>query len=147
MATATMTRGQLDLFAPTLKAKPPIERAKDACMWARDNRTSFTRFVNALLELSKREPYISRDNAYYIAKHHSIEISLIGELKRDHNLWAALSRYAIMLHPELINHIKPKPANIDTVDLAYVWRSIVDRETVFEVGSWMQAAKWCEVHA
>lgn len=147
MVTATLTKGQMDLFASTLKAKSPLERIKDACIWARDNRTSFTRFVNALLELSQSEAYISRDNAYYLAQQHGIEISLIAELRRDHNLWAALSRYAIMLHPELIECVRPKACSIDGWDLAHVWRSVVDRETVFEIGSWQQAAKWCEVHS
>jgi len=81
--------------------------------------------------------HFGRDDLYYLAKEQGYSVSMCEFLhKRDHNLWAGLSRYLIKYHPEFDGVIWRKHSVID--DLYPTPESLPElpREVVVNRGQW-----------
>lgn len=97
-------------------------RAEVACCWIAKNPYAWERMEGFMLSECRRgTKNLGRDQMYTLALIHGIDVSLMREWKRDHNMWSVLARIAITQHPELETCIHTKKCDIDSVDLPDVF--------------------------
>ena len=126
----------------------PAVYVQEACWWVRRNPEGFRRLM-ALLhrQVDRGNPRSQRSMVYLYDEREGIAIES-GELDgivRDHNLWAVLARYMVMLRPRLARTLHFKRAGADDVDLVGEWHSIVDSRTEFYAKDWKEAERLVEI--
>ena len=77
------------------------------------------------------DPRTTRSDVFAWAKQTGMEMSDVAEVVRNHNLYAVLTRYMVMLRPRLCRTIHFKHSGLDDIDLAAIWHEVVRPETVF----------------
>lgn len=106
--------------------------AYDAAYWVRDHAAAF----KALMAFMHRQvdagnPCTTRSDVLAYARESGIEMSAVADVKRDHNLYAGLTRYMVMLRPRLARTIRFRESKLDPVDMRAVWHEVVKSDTIF----------------
>lgn len=125
----------------------PAERAAyDACYWVRDNPRAF-RAIMALMhrQVDDGNPRTRRDDVVSYATDMGMAVSVVDELRHDHNLFAALSRLMVMLRPRLARTLHFRKSKLDDVDLAAIWHEVVNGGTVFFAKDRFEAERMVEL--
>lgn len=131
-----------------MKARTQAERV---CCWVKSNPAAF-RAVMAMAhrEVDSGNPRLTRDDAYAMLRGMRVRMAdgdgepAEIELVRNHNFWACLSRYMVMLRPRLARVLRFRRSMFDQVDLQEVWRENVNAGTTFLAESWQEAARLVE---
>lgn len=119
--------------------------ALDSAYWVRDNPDSFKRIMSVFREqVDCGNPCTRRDDVINYARDKGFSISVIEELRHDHNLYAGLTRFAVMLRPRLARTINFRKSKLDDIDLAEVWHEVVNPNTVFLAASRFEAERMVE---
>lgn len=122
-----------------MAATEPRIYAEAVCYWIKHNDKSWKKLRRIVRNQIKQGHRVTRDNVYAIAMLNGMSISELEEFRRDHNMWAPLSRYMLMLEPRLWAGLRCKAAPIDTADLEGIWRENVNAGTTFLANSWQEA--------
>ena len=111
----------------------PAERAAyDACYWVRGNGDAFKSLMRHLhRQVDSGNPRTTRDDVMAWARENRTTMTVLDDLARDHNLFAALSRYMVMLRPRLARTLRFRKSNLDSVDMAAIWHEVVNAGTTF----------------
>lgn len=127
-------------------------QAERVCAWVKANPRAF-RAVMAMAhrEVDAGNPRLTRDDAY--AKLREVGVSLSDgdgepfewDLVRNHNFWACLTRYMVMLRPRLARVLEFRASQFDRIDLDEVWRESVSSGTTFLAESWREAKRLVEI--
>jgi hypothetical protein len=137
----------MDIFTlgrPT--ALRPEDRVADACLWVRDNGTTFKRLMRIAHEqVDSGNPCLRRGDVARIATEMGFSVSNVDELRFDNNLWAVLTRLMVMLRPRLARCLHFRKADVDMVDIQAEWRRTVNANTTFLASSWQDAKRLCEL--
>lgn len=126
----------------------PRDQAERVCDWAKRNPRAF-RAVMAMAhrEVDAGNPRLTRDDAYAMLRSMRVQMAdgdgepCEVELVRNHNFWACLSRYMVMLRPRLARVLCFRKSMFDAIDLEAVWRENVNASTTFLAGSWQEAKR------
>ena len=123
-------------------------RIYDAAYWVRDHGSAF----KALMAFMHRQvdagnPCTTRDDVLAYAREAHLGMSLSDDLKRDHNLYAALTRYMVMLRPRLARTIRFRKSRMDDYDMAAIWHEVVNAGTFFLARDRMEAQRLMEIGA
>lgn len=130
------------MTAETMQAAAYV---KSACWWVKRNPAKFKRLMHLChREVDRGNPTIQRGDIYNLARRAGFDITDCDELRRDHNLWAALARYMVMLRPRLAKSLHFRKSACDEVDMAGVWHEIVNGGTVFLACNWQEAKRACD---
>lgn len=120
------------------------DMAKNACFWIRDHEKQFKTMMWLVHEqVEDGNPCVQEGHIEMLARKHGIEWSEIKELKRDHNMWAVLTRYMVMLSPRLARSLRFRKSKVDDLDLQAIWYGINPRQTFFRASSWQEAKQMC----
>lgn len=123
----------------------PKAYVRSACRWIKRNPALFKRLMHLVhMEVDRGNPNVQRGHVYRLARDAGFSITECDELKRDHNLWAILARYMVMLRPRLAKSLSFRPAGSDDVDMQSIWREEVNSETVFLADNWKAAKRACK---
>lgn len=116
--------------------------ARAACRWVKAHPDRFRRVTQIVrAEADRGAIRVSRGDVYLLAMQQGLPISDCEELKRNNNLWSALTRFMVMLEPRLCQVLKFRPASCDECDLVQIWREEVDADATFKASSWQHAQK------
>ena len=69
---------------------------------------------------------VMRDSIYTRAAESGVPITVTDQFMRDHNMWAVLARYMVMLDPSLLRCVRLRKSALDEIDLASIWREGMD---------------------
>lgn len=132
-------------FSLVSKAEPTMY-VQAACFWVKHHPDKF----RSLMHLCHREvdagnPSVQRGDVFNMARKAGMTVSEANELKRDNNLWPALSRYMVMLRPRLAKCLNFRKAGCDEVDMVAEWHGIVNAGTTFLANDWKEAKRLVEI--
>lgn len=131
--------------AKTVNVADPKVYVRRFCFWVKNNPKRFKRILHLIhMEVDKGNPCVQRGQIYKLAQDAGLPIADCDELRRDHNVWAVLTRFAVMLRPRLARSLNFREAGCDHVDLQGMWREIVNPNTVFLADNWKAAKRACE---
>lgn len=99
-----------------------------ACRWVRLHPDRWERLKGICERLMLEGEIIQRGSVYELARQHGLDVRLLSEFRRDHNLWSVLARYMVMERPCLLSAIRFRETPVDRVDLAGYWRDIVGED-------------------
>lgn len=111
---------------------PAEATAYEACKWVKDNRRDFKLLMCVFHNnVNQGVSCTKRGELEHWARFHGITPSNDEAFQFDHNLYAALTRYMVMLMPRLARTINFRKSALDDVDLASIWYEVVDSRTAF----------------
>lgn len=130
----------------------PRDQVERVCLWIQANPKAF----KAVMAMAHREadegnPRLTRDDAFAMLR--SMRIGMADgdgepceiDLVRNHNFWACLTRFMVMLRPRLARVLCFRGSMFDQIDLQAVWREHVNAGTTFLASSWQEAKKLVEI--
>ena len=121
--------------------------ARDVCSWVKKHPSDFKALMRTVHhQVDIGNPRTRRDDIVSFARDMGMEVSVVDDLRHDHNLFAGLSRYMVMLRPRLARTLHFRPSKLDGIDLAAIWHEVVDPSTCFLAESWKQAAMMAETN-
>ena len=124
----------------------PENMARDACRWIGEHPDAFKRILRMLhTQVDRGNPRTRRDDIVSFARDMGFDVSVVDELRHDHNLFAGISRYAVMLRPRLARTLHFRRSKLDDVDLVSIWHETVDGKTTFLASSWKEAERMVEL--
>ena len=85
---------------------------------------------------------VTRDDLYNLAMRHNLGMSMAAEFRRDHNVWATLSRVCIMADPAIAHIVHPRRTQkheINRIDIKAIWQRHNPRDD-FYADTWQEAA-------
>lgn len=119
--------------------------AESGCMWVKNHPKQFKTIMSLIHEqVDDGNPCVQEGDIAMLARSRHIEWSEIKELRRDHNLWAVLTRYMVMIRPRLAKALHFRESKVDRLDLQAIWYSIVPGQTNFLAENWQEAKKMVE---
>ena len=131
--------------AKTVNVADPADYVRRFCRWVKEHPDRFKRVLHLIhMEVDRGNPCVQRGQIYKLAQDAGLPIADCDELRRDHNVWPALTRYAVMLRPRLARSLNFRESGCDHVDMQAIWREIVNPETVFLAENWQAAKRACE---
>ena len=96
-----------------------------ACHWVRRNPEKWESLKAICRRLMLEGELVQRGSVYERARQYGIDVRLLAQFKRDHNLWSVLTRFMAMERPSMLSAISFRVTPVDAVDLAAYWRDIV----------------------
>lgn len=96
-----------------------------ACHWVRRNPGKWEALKAICRRLELEGELVQRGSVYERARQYGIDVRLLAQFRRDHNLWSVLTRYMAMERPSMLSAITFRATPVDRVDLAAYWRDIV----------------------
>ena len=119
--------------------------AESACLWVKEHPRQFKTIMRLIHEqVDDGNPCVQEGDIAMLARSSGIGWSEIKELKRDHNLWAVLTRYMVMMRPRLARALHFRHSKVDDLDLQRIWWDTVPNQTNFLAENWQEAKKMCE---
>ena len=113
----------------TAYSEEEVARAERAvakvCHWVRRNPEKWESLKAICRRLMLEGELIQRGSVYERARQYGIDVRLLAQFKRDHNLWSVLTRFMAMERPSMLSAISFRTTPVDAVDLAAYWRDIV----------------------
>ncbi len=120
-----------------ISAKQMVE---STCYWVKDHKTHFKTIMSLVHEqVDEGNPRVMEGDIALLARDRGIEWSYIEEIKRDHNMWAVMTRYMVMLRPRLARTLCFRKSKVDGFDMIDAWHRIVNPTTTFLASSWQEA--------
>lgn len=101
--------------------RTPEENARAAALWAKDHPVEWSRLLGVFDSLPKRGVPFTRDSVYTELAKLGTEVTEDNEFARDHNMYAVLLRYAIMLWPSMAGKARLRKSAYDRLDLKSIW--------------------------
>ena len=121
--------------------------AYDAAYWVRDNKATFQALMAYMhRQVDAGNPCTTRSDVLSYARESGMEMSVIADVKRDHNLYAGLTRYMVMLRPRLARTIGFRKSKLDPVDMVAVWHEVVNAGTFFLARDRKEAQRMVELN-
>ena len=118
---------------------------ESACVWVKGHNRQFRTMMSLVHEqVDEGNPCVQEGDIALLARARGFGWSEVREFKCDHNLWAVLTRYMVMLSPRLTKALSFRKSKVDEVDLQAKWYEIVPGQTTFLAGSWKEAQTVCE---
>ena len=131
--------------AKTVRVEDPSAYVRQVCRWIKRNPDLFKRCMYLIhAEVDRGNPCVQRGHMFKLAQEAGLSITDCEEVRRNHNFWAILTRYWVMLRPRLAKSLNFREAGCDHVDMQAIWREEVNAETVFLAESWQAAKRACE---
>lgn len=96
-----------------------------ACHWVRRNPGKWEALKAICRRLELEGELVQRGSVYERARQYGIDVRLLAQFRRNHNLWSVLTRYMAMERPSMLSAITFRATPVDSVDLAAYWRDIV----------------------
>ena len=96
-----------------------------ACAWVARNPGTWERLRGVCRALMRSGHVIQRDNVYTLACQAGMDVSEASEFRRDHNLWSVLSRYMVLLEPQMLAAVGFRRTPVDEVNLVAAWEELV----------------------
>lgn len=96
-----------------------------ACHWVRRNPGKWESLKAICHRLMLEGELVQRGSIYERARQYGIDVRLLAQFRRDHNLWSVLARFMAMERPSMLSAISFRVTPVDAVDLAAYWRDIV----------------------
>lgn len=96
-----------------------------ACHWVRRNPAKWEALKAICRRLELEGELVQRGSVYERARQYGIDVRLLAQFRRDHNLWSVLTRYMAMERPSTVSAVSFRTTPVDAVDLAAYWRDIV----------------------
>lgn len=122
--------------------------AYDAAHWIRDNKAAFQALMRYMhQQVDSGNPCTTREDTLSYAREKGMEVSVIADIKRDHNLYAGLTRYMVMLRPRLARTIGFRKSKMDPVDMVAIWHEVVDSRTFFFARDRKEAQRLVELNS
>ena len=111
----------------------PAERnAYDVCYWVRDNRDAFKALMAVFHhQVDIGNPCVKQGEIEHYVRESGIKLDVIDQFRHNRNLYPGLTRYMVMLRPRLARSIRFRKSMLDEIDLAPIWREVVDGRTEF----------------
>lgn len=100
--------------------------ARDAVRWVSDNPEAWGYLLKTVKWLNDHGRPVMRDSIYTRAAESGVPITVNDQFMRDHNMWAVLARYMVMLDPSLLRCVRLRKSALDEIDLASIWRERMD---------------------
>lgn len=120
--------------------------ARDVCYWVKAHPSDFKALMAVMHEqVNQGNPRTRRDDVISYARKMGMSVSVVDELRHDHNLYAGLSRYMVMLRPRIARTVNFRKSKLDGIDLAAVWHEIVNPATVFLAKDRLEAERMVEL--
>jgi hypothetical protein len=91
--------------------------ALEAKRWIETHLAEWYQIRELCANSCKTGKQVRRDHIEHLAEQMGFDMSLTGMFRRDHNLWAALSRYLLAKHPEYSSIIKTRTSKLDEIEL------------------------------
>ena len=134
------------MTAKTINVADSETYVRKACRWVNKNPQLFKRIMYLChKEVDKGNPCIQRGQIYKLAQDAGFSITECQEIRRDHNLWAILARYMVMLRPRLAKSLNFRNAGCDHVDMVSIWHEEVNAGTTFLAENWKAAKRACDL--
>lgn len=119
--------------------------AESACWWVKQDRERFRKMKSLVrLEMNRGNPRVQEGDIILLAKQCGLDWATDDDFRRDHNIWAVLTRYMVMTDYKLARVLHFRKSKVDDIDLARVWHENVDCNTFFQASSWREAKEMCE---
>lgn len=119
--------------------------AYDACYWVRGNGAAFKAMMAYChRQVDEGNPRTTRDDVMSWARDNRVGMAVLDDLVRDHNLYACVTRYAVMLRPRLAKTLHFRKSKLDQVDLAAIWHEVVNAGTTFLAADRFEAERMAE---
>ena len=116
-----------------------------ACVWVRDHNRQFRTIMSLVHEqVDEGNPCVQEGDIALLARARGFGWSEVKEFKCDHNIWAVLTRYMVMLNPRLCRALCFRKSKVDDVDLQAKWYECVPGQTNFLARNWQEAQLVCE---
>lgn len=129
-----------------VRVEEPEVYVRQVCRWAKRNPRLFKLCMRIIhREVDRGNPCVQRGHMYKLAQEAGIPITDCDEIRRNHNFWAILTRYWVMLRPRLARSLNFRKAGCDDVDLKAIWREEVNAGTTFLADNWQAAKRACEM--
>ena len=120
--------------------------ARDTCRWVKGHESDFRRIMAVMhRQVDEGNPCTRRDDIISFARNMGMSISVVNDLRHDHNLYAGLTRLMVMLRPRLARTIHFRKSKLDEIDLARIWHEEVDASTEFLAKSRKDAERLVEI--
>lgn len=104
--------------------RTPEENARAAAVWAKKHPVEWSRLLGVFNSLPKRGVPFTRDSVYTELAKFKTEVTEDNEFARDHNMYAVLLRYAIMLWPSMAGKARLRRSAYDDLDLKAIWEGV-----------------------
>lgn len=104
--------------------RSPESNAMTAALWAKEHPSEWLFLVDVAHGCKLKGRPLMRDQVYTMAANERLSLSSSEEFKRDHNVWAALVRYLVMLDPSLLSVVNLRRSALDGVDMAKAWDEV-----------------------
>lgn len=115
---------------------------EEACLWVKSHNGQFRTIMSLVHEqVDDGNPCVQRGDIALLARARGFGWSEVREFKCDHNLWAVLTRYMVMLSPRLTKALCFRKSKLDDVDLQAKWYEIVPGQTHFYASGWREAQR------
>ena len=116
-----------------------------ACSWIKGHNAQFTTMMALVHEqVDQGNPCVQEGDIALLARAKGFGWSEVREFRCDHNLWAVLTRYMVMLSPRLSKALCFRKSKVDEVDLQEKWYEIVPGQVRFMARDWQEAQKLCD---
>lgn len=104
--------------------RTPESNARGAAEWAFDHPTEWSALRSIFAGLPRRGVPFTRDTVYTELAARRLTVTEGEEFLRDHNMYAALLRYAILLDPELGERARLRRSAYDELDMGSIWEEV-----------------------
>ena len=125
----------------------PAERyAYSAAEWAHTHWRDFVRLKAYLhRQVDAGDPRTTRSDVLAWAKQEGVGMSDVATVVRNHNLWAGLARYMVMMSPRLCRTVHFKRSEMDDLDLVAIWHEVAKPDTHFFARDVEEARRLVEI--
>lgn len=106
------------------RERTPEENARAAALWAKTHPVEWSRLLGVFSSLPKRGVPFTRDSVYTELAKLNTEVTEDNEFARDHNMYAVLLRFAIMLWPSVAGKARLRKSAYDDLDLKAIWEGV-----------------------
>lgn len=115
------------------------------CLWVRGHNEQFRTMMSLVHEqVDDGNPCVMEGDIAILARARGFGWSEVRDFKCDHNIWAVLTRYMVMLSPRLSKALCFRKSKVDDVDMQAKWYEIVPGQVRFVARNWKEAQQVCE---
>ena len=115
--------------------EPSLTTAERTARWIGDHPEAFRAITGYIVSQARMgNPRTTRDQVLQFARHQGIKLGDGELIVRDHNLYAALTRYIALVRPETTATLHFRRSKLDRLDL----ESVLEHET----GTTLENMRW-----
>lgn len=108
--------------------RTPTDNATAAAEWAKSHPTEWSALLTIFSGLPRKGAPFTRDTVYTELAMRRLNVTDNEDFMRDHNMYAALLRYAIILDPTVGERAHLRKSAYDDIDMVHIWEVVWDGE-------------------